>query len=542
MNLSPMISYFFGIIAALPLCFDSIGVLIFFSFIPMLYLMMSERIKGSCDTQAPRHPYAKSYGNGALFFLGYYMGAYFWFWSMYPLDFAGFSESEALVVILFAWIGLPLFQALTYALIFPLYRFFTRRSGEGVWAILCFSSLFVIFGYLQTLTWAGVPWAPPSIALYRARIFLQSASVFGSLFTDFIIITVNLLIARALIAFRRQFDLDGACRLLVGALALFLVNTLFGGIVMLIPNNTDTPVKIAVLQGNISSTEKWGGYDAPLEVYCEMAEEVAREHSPDIIVMPETTLVNTIRKGSYYEREFTRLAKETGAEILVSAFYDDYEADKYYTSIYLFSPETGMSEIVYSKQKLVPFGEFVPMKEIIEAIAPPLADLTMAVSEIDAGESSRPLPSAFGGIGGQLCFDTIYSTVVIDEVREGAGLIVVGTNDSWFGDSRAIYQHHAHSVLRAIESGRCFAVSANTGISALITDEGKILGETAPLERDSVTDTLYMQSGKTLYSTVGDIFVLFALIYVVGFVFRAQLLTLSKTVLNKIRKNGVAKD
>ena len=533
---SPLISYIFGLIAALPLCFDGIGVLIFGSFIPFLYTVFAD-IGGIGNREVKkRHPYLSSYGRGLLFFLGYYMGAYFWFWSMYPLDFAGFNEGEALAVILLAWIGLPLMQAAFYALMMPLFLLITRKSGKSVYAVICFSALFVIFGYFQTLTWAGVPFAPPAVALYRARIFLQGASLFGSLFVDFLIITVNALIARAAVSFRQEFDLDRAGRLIVGALAVFILNTAFGGIVMLAPENTDTPVKITVLQGNISSTDRHSLADSPLDVYCDMAIEAAELHSPDIIVMPETTLVNTIRRGSYYERVFTSLAERTGAEILVSAFYDDKENDKYHTSIYLFSPDTGMSEIVYSKQKLVPFGEFVPMKELIEAIAPPLAELTLGVQEIDAGNSSRPLPSKLGGIGGQLCFDTVYAPITRGEVSEGAELIVVGSNDSWFGDSRAIYIHHAHSVLRAIEGGRSFAVSASTGISAIITNEGEILGETLPLERASVTDTVYMQSERTLYSVIGDSFVIICAVYVLLYPFADKLSMLAKKVLGKENK------
>jgi apolipoprotein N-acyltransferase len=119
-----------------------------------------------------------------------------------------------------------------------------------------------------------------------------------------------------------------------------------------------------------------------------------------------------------------------------------------------------------------------------------------------------------GGIrlGGLICFDSIYEELSYASVLDGAELICLGTNDSWFSDSAALYMHNAQAQLRAIENGRYVARAANTGISTIITPRGEVIEELEPLVSGNVYATVYARDQITLNTTLGNAFVYLILI------------------------------
>jgi apolipoprotein N-acyltransferase len=108
--------------------------------------------------------------------------------------------------------------------------------------------------------------------------------------------------------------------------------------------------------------------------------------------------------------------------------------------------------------------------------------------------------------------------LTFDSVRDGAELICLGTNDSWFFDSAALYMHNAQAQLRAIENGRYLVRAANTGISTVITPRGEVIAELEPLVGGNIYATVYARDNKTLCTALGNSFVL---LLIAGFVFLA---------------------
>lgn len=108
---------------------------------------------------------------------------------------------------------------------------------------------------------------------------------------------------------------------------------------------------------------------------------------------------------------------------------------------------------------------------------------------------------------GLVCFDSIYETLTLSSVRDGANLMILSTNDSWYRDSAAVYQHNGHAVLRAVESGRCFVRAANTGISSVISAKGEIKTYLEPLVDGYVAADVTFSTERTPYSCVGDLIV-----------------------------------
>ena len=148
------------------------------------------------------------------------------------------------------------------------------------------------------------------------------------------------------------------------------------------------------------------------------------------------------------------------------------------------------------------------MKDFIETFLPVLAGMNLLGSDIDTGNSPMLQPTEWGDVGGMICYDSIYERVPRSAVQAGAGLLVLITNDSWYGDSAAVWQHNGDSVLRAVESGRYLVTSASTGISAVISPTGEVLALQEPLTEGIVYGDVSFTATRTLYSYVGDVLVL----------------------------------
>ena len=96
---------------------------------------------------------------------------------------------------------------------------------------------------------------------------------------------------------------------------------------------------------------------------------------------------------------------------------------------------------------------------------------------------------------------------MLDSVRDGAQILAISTNDSWFSDSRGVHMHEAQARLRAIESGRQIARCANTGISSFISSSGRVSGRIGALERGTLCEDVSLLTDATLYSHIGNLFV-----------------------------------
>ena len=456
--------------------------------------------------------YRRLYGMGVLFFSAYYATGFHWFFYMYPLDFAGLSNTASIAVVLVACFGLGVFQGVQSALIFVLFgRIARTKTAMAHKLILPFAaaSLWVIFEWWQTVGWWGVPWARLPLGQIDASLVVRSSALFGSYFVTFVVVSVAFCFILAL----KQKNKERVFA--YTALAVFCLNLLLGFVVTLTYTESNRTVKVAAVQGNISSSEKWDSdsKEKTLSVYKELTEKAA-EDGADIVVWPETALPYALFNSSSLTEFVSDLARDNGVTILASAFTVDAESEQRYNSIIEVRPDGSFGEDIYSKQRLVPFGEFVPMRELVTFVFPPLANIGMLEDDLLAGEECVVIESDEGKIGCALCFDSIYENVVLGSVRNGAELIAVSTNDSWFSDSAALDMHNAQSRLRAIESGRYVVRAANTGISSVIDPLGNLDRELGALERGYVVCEVELREERTLYSYIGNAFVYGCVLYV----------------------------
>ena len=506
-----------GILTSLILIFPKVGFLQWISLVPLCMFLLI-----SADDREKKLKTRTFYRYGFVFFMCYYLVIYHWFLYMYPLDFTGMPRSASAVVVIVAWWGLSLFQAVWSALIFPAYAAVSRTSfikKNPVLRPLVGACIWTAFEWSQTIGWWGVPWGRMSLGQSEYPIMLQSASIFGSYFITFALVLFNFSIAYMLIHMSSRRIMTVVCA------ALIFFNTCSGIAIMSTSDKHNGKcVRVAAIQGNISSHDKWSSDSLSkcLDIYRKYTLEAA-ENGACLVVWPETALPYNLFARNDLTDYVSNLAKEANVTILVSAFTEEYGADYtdntddgLYNSIIEVKPDGSFGEVVYSKRHLVPFGEFVPMRKLIMTLIPPLANLGMLDEDLLAGYESRIMDTEAGRIGCGVCFDSIYESVMLEAARDGAQLISISTNDSWFWDSAAVYMHNAQSKLRAVETGRYLVRSANTGVSSIISPTGKSMQELGALVDGYLIDDIYLRDNTTLYTVIGNLFVYLCIAFVAG--------------------------
>ena len=493
-----------AVFTALPLIITELGFLQWVSVIPTA-LVLLECIR---DKEIKLK---KMYGRGLLFFWLYYAVVFHWFFYMYPLDFAGLTNAASLVVVLVACLGLSFLQAVFSAFAFVLITAISRtRAVQKSPLLIPFvaAAVWTVTEWFQTVGWWGVPWGRLPLGQIDATLLVRSSAIFGSYFITFIIIAVNFLLAMALTS-------ANARRIgIILSVSLFCLNLALGVVVTATYREDGDAVRVAAAQGNISSSEKWDSdsLDNTLRVYADLTERAATDGA-EIVVWPETALPYVLFDNESLCTYVSDLAQENQITILVSAFTKDEESGMLLNSVIEVRPDGTFGEAIYSKQRLVPFGEFVPMRELITFLIPPLANVGMLDDDLLAGEDSLVIKTDSGNIGCGICFDSIYENLMLSSARNGAELIAISTNDSWFSDSAALDMHNSQSRLRAIETGRYIVRSANTGISSVIDPLGNVKEKLGALECGYVVSTVHLRSNTTPYTIIGNAFVYLCMIF-----------------------------
>jgi apolipoprotein N-acyltransferase len=179
---------------------------------------------------------------------------------------------------------------------------------------------------------------------------------------------------------------------------------------------------------------------------------------------------------------------------------------KSYNSAFLIA-EDGEVKGKYNKIHLVPYGEYVPLKEFF----PFIEKMVVGIGDFSPGETVRVLSFSEKSFGTLICYEIIFPDLVRKFANNGANFLVNITNDAWFGKTGAPYQHLSMAVFRAIENRRFIARAANTGISAFIDSRGKIFEQTKLFTQETLTGNIYVKTQKTFYTRAGDLFAILCL-------------------------------
>ena len=505
--LTPLLYIVCGVLCAVPLSINGLWFLAWIAYIP---IVLTELTRQDDNKKA----YKKAWLRGLFFFVPFGITTFSWAVSVYPLDFVGLTPAQAIGVISLGLIGLPIFQGVFSAFNVVLLTYLKKNKVQTWMWPFAVGFTWIIFEWIQTLTWAGIPWGRLAVGQVGVLQNIQSASLLGPYLVSFIIIAFNVCVAVGIGYLKHKDFRKRAISFLCAAALIFGTNFLYGVLWMDTPMDYKNEFKVAAIQANIGTVDKWtGDTDNSMTIHKKLVKQ-ANDEGADLLVFAETNFPYAI-KGSYLREEIPKLLAIGDADMIIGC-YTHEKGHSFNSTVYL-SDEDGVTENVYRKQKLVPFGEFVPAKGIVLSVMPFLGELNLFKDDITPGNSSTVMDTKFGKIGSIICFDSIYENVPLNSVRNGAEIITISTNDAWFSDSASVYEHNAQARLRAVELGRYVVRAGNTGISSIITDKGEVLQQLDPLEEGYVIDTVKTTDTRTIYSKVGNVIIFVAFLFL-GFV------------------------
>ncbi len=427
-----------------------------------------------------------------LFFFSFHFGIYHFFMALVPMTMIGLSAVPSFFLMLFTWLFLSFFHALPLSLMTLLFLRLRLSSSAKIFAM---ALSVVLVQYLQSLGTYGFSWARVSLPQSALLPLIQASTLLGPYFIDLILMAVNALIAVGI--YKKSYSFY--CLI---ALAVFFADFLFGFVYMNCDLSTTSEKRVSIVQGNVQSGEKWSG-SSSYSTY--MRETLSLDESDTLVVWGETAIPTTLNNSKKILSELEAYTLSSGNEMLVGAFYQSNVGRELNGAYYISKGET--SDNVYFKRRLVPFGEFLPMRSVLEAI-PILDGINLYSSDLYPGNMASIMDTEKGAVGCLICFDSIFSQLARASVREGAELLVIMTNDSWYKDYPAVYQHNNQAVWRAVENKRWVVRSANSGVSSFITPNGEIISSLPPLVKGTLSETVGFISQRSPYTVVGDVVII----------------------------------
>ncbi|WP_017429927.1 apolipoprotein N-acyltransferase [Vreelandella jeotgali] len=370
--------------------------------------------------------------------------------------------------------------ALFFAATFWLYRRLTTPRG----AFLSFAGVWVLGEVLRTYLFTGFPW----LLLGTGQIDspLAGWAPVGGVYLLSLLVALSGTLLAELLLCRRIWTLAPLAAIWLAPLAL--------------PGQwtepaSDTPTRVALLQGNLSQLTKWTaeGQRNAANTYARLTRQVADD--ADLILWPETALPMTEDNA---RRVLSRVQSNLpGDTALVTGIVQRNAAGQYFNSVI----GTGDVEGSYRKEHLVPFGEYIPLESVLRG-AIDFFDLPM--SAFASGDGKQPPMQAAGvALGNAICYEIIYPQLVARRARTSDALITV-SNDTWFGGSIGPHQHLQMARLRARENGRYVLRATSNGITAIINPQGDIQARAPQFETATLNGEFYAMQGVTPFTRLGS--------------------------------------
>jgi apolipoprotein N-acyltransferase len=425
-----------------------------------------------------------------------------------------FVFSYGIMLLLTAYLGLYL---ALYSAGVVWFRMLVPRYG--LFAAPC---LWVTLELLRTYLLSGLPWSLLGYSQYRQLDLIQVADHLGVYGVSFLIVLANVALAELYLWLMPLFRGFRPARLpweLVTTAAMLVGLSWAYSTSLIASDGVERPraaLQVAVVQPNIDQAVKWDQAfrEETLRRYDRLTESFG--YGPDLVVWPEAATPFIYEREPVYQLQLVAMANRAGAPLLFGSPAVRFDAERkpfLLNSAYLLSPD-GQLLGRYDKQHLVPFGEYIPLKSsvlfFLDKLVEGIGDFqagpgpTILSFQLKATEAAAPARRVQFGV--VICYEVIFPDLVRRIANGGAEFLVTITNDAWFGDSSAPFQHFSMVVFRSVENHLAFARAANTGISGFIDPFGRIIDASPLFTQTALQAEIPIRQTKTFYSRHGDVF------------------------------------
>jgi len=378
----------------------------------------------------------------------------------------------------------------------------------------------------------SVPWDQLGYSQIDNAMINQLAPFTGVYGISFVLVAVNALLAGALLVERRTKN-RLACRWAWAVCGAVLFVSGYAG-VFVPPPNTEPTATAVLIQPNldVGAGNNWPGpeWGRHIAEFTRLAGEECKTYiegipqtgaptgeiicppyptHPDLVVWPESP-APFIEDDANFKLAMRSIALATQAPLVVGGIGSDFSRDENawheYNSAFIFDAE-GKLVGRYDKIHLVPFGEYIPFQSLLTFAH----KLTGRVSSFSRGTAHRVflLDTQSGGrhrYGVFICYEAVFADEVRQLARNGAEVLVNISDDGWYGDTSAPWQHLNMARMRAVENRRWLLRDTNTGVTAAIDPYGRVRESIPRHQVDALPAEYGFRDGITFYTAHGDVF------------------------------------
>ena len=437
--------------------------------------------------------------------LGYDGMALFWITGVHPMTWMGVPWLASISIAIFCWVFITLWGAgivVSWAVLIGLIRQKLRyheRAQPNNWVLIL--SAVALWSGLETI-WSHTPLWWPAIAYTQSThnlTILQLGKLSGVHTVTAVIVAVNIGLAEAVLVCSKRVGRNQKVLSWSLPLVILLTSHWLGFYLDRIPlaKNNLAPLKIGIIQGNIPNEIKLysEGWRKAIAGYTSGYRRLAKQ-GVDVVLTPEGALPfywDDVLDGSSFYRAVIgdRVPAWVGA--------NGRKDTSYTNSIFTLTGE-GKTYSRYDKYKLVPLGEYIPFEFILGGLIDRLSPLN---AHLAAGKADQIFDTPFGRAIIAICYESAFPHHFLRQAQAGGEFIITASNNAHYSKTMPT-QHHAHDVMRAVETDRWAARATNTGYSAIVDPHGNTLW-ISEIDRYGIhAETIYRRRNKTLYVRWGD--------------------------------------
>jgi apolipoprotein N-acyltransferase len=416
-------------------------------------------------------------------------------WVHVSIDqFGGLPLAVSLTLMLFLCLYLALFPALSAYLT----AHFSNKKRLNLWLLIPF---WLIGEYLRSVVLTGFPWLSLGYSQINSPL-AHFAPLIGEVGISALVILINVCLVKVALSLKQNgknsLTIPITIIVIITGLSFSLANVNW-------VQTTGKTTKVALVQGNIAQSIKW----APEQEWPTMLKylDLTRiNYDADIIIWPESAIPAMEPAVQDYLSTVNQSALLNDSAIITGILNYNFESKEYFNSLIVLGNKQDKDEQGYyynhsnrySKNHLLPIGEFVPFQEILRPIAP-LFNLPM--SSFSRGDYvQHNLIAKNLNILPLLCFEIVFPHQLAANLTEQTNILLTVSNDAWFGNSHGPHQHMEIARMRALEFGRPLLRSTNNGVTAVVDHHGDFIARIPQFEEGVLKTDVALVVGETPYS------------------------------------------